>query len=452
MAPERLTQANDAVVSAVARGFIRVRRRESGFRALSRASKPPGWEHPMAEYSGKITPTGLVGGPPQPTYIPEAMGPVAQRRNAVPPTEYPTDEESLSRGEPIFLFVAKQAPEPVAQHVEEDREKLTEATAEYFATVIVDPTFTAATQAWGTETDLVTEGVDGIEGVSERLKDGVAEPLKSFGTKPGLSPGAADFTAGIATNLILAPITGPLDKAATYIEVAGIIIGVTMGAHGLALACAKLLLKRQSERAFEQGVISLLHGPRTTQPQSDSQAAARRKPDTGADSLHFTRHEGVAQPVTHRAGHPSVVHAAPHDATETQWEPTPNDPLWLCLAFVPKPPASSRAAHTPTTTAATERDVTKPIVLPPGDDAFLRTLPEALRGGSVSEVDAQTLETMNDLPAGQHFIVQMEGISFGTSGAKSSSQATLQHPGCLTGRCVPPDQPPCLCPCNVCCP
>jgi hypothetical protein len=472
VAQKRLTPANNPFFPAISDGRIEVPSSDSpptGFRRL-RAKRRRGREQPMRDHSGETDrPTGQSDGSTTPGVSLEgASGELPTTESLEKSTGIHLrlarwgeglpgrEDDGLSQGKVLLPEILEslhnegdQPTETVTQHIEEDREKLTEATAEYLASVFVDPIFTADTRGWETETDLVTEVVD----TSEQLEDGVVASLRRLGADTGLSPGAADFTAGVATNLILAPIMGPLDKAETYIEVAGIIIGITLGAHGLAMACAKLLFKRQSEHLFEQGVISLLHGPRTAQPQSDSHAAARHKPYTATDSLHFThftRHESVARPTTHDQEQHSVVPPAhlptPVDAPGTRREPTRSDPLWLCLAFVSKPTASSGAAHTPTTAA--ERNVTKPIVLPPGDDAFLRTLPKALRGGSVSEVDAQTLETMNDLPAGQHFIVQMEGISFGTS-ATSGSQ-TLQHPGCLTGRCVPPDQPRCPCPCSVC--
>lgn len=43
----------------------------------------------------------------------------------------------------------KRTPETVTQHAEAVREKLTEGTADYLATVLGDPVFTAATQGGG---------------------------------------------------------------------------------------------------------------------------------------------------------------------------------------------------------------------------------------------------------------------------------------------------------------
>ena len=97
-------------------------------------------------------------------------------------------------------------------------------------------------------------------GGAGRLQAAVATPLQNFGDAAGLSSGQAVFTAGVATNIVLAHITGPLDEAATYIEVAGIIVGLVTGAHGLMLACLKLLSHSQFDHLLSQGFARLLQG------------------------------------------------------------------------------------------------------------------------------------------------------------------------------------------------
>jgi hypothetical protein len=140
----------------------------------------------------------------------------------------------------------------------------------------------------------------------------------------------------------------------------------------------------------------------------------------------------------------------PQNAPETTpHQPTPREPLWLCLAFVPKP-ASSGAPRTASARGAAKRDAGKPVVPSVDDDAFLRTLAAALRRGSVTEVDMPTARTLRNPGRGQHFVLKMEGGGFRTGNAQRGSRAAYQHPGCLTGRCVPPGAPCCLCPCSVC--
>jgi hypothetical protein len=146
------------------------------------------------------------------------------------------------------------------------REKFVEATAEYFATVFGDPILTDATEFWHIESDPVTETVGAIEGVSGWLQITVDKPLKGLSTELGLSPGEAAVTAGISANLILAPITGPLDNAESFIEAGGIIFGLLTGGHGLVLACVKLLVHNQAKRLAVRGAVRALGGSRTARP------------------------------------------------------------------------------------------------------------------------------------------------------------------------------------------
>jgi hypothetical protein len=343
----------------------------------------------------------------------------------------------------------------MAKHdAEVAREKFNEATADYLATVIGDPLFTTATRFWVTESDLATETIDTIEGINGKIQGAVDTPLQSLGAALGLSSGEAAFTAGVSTNLILAPITGPLGKAETYIEVAGIVFGLLTGMHGLVLACVKPLAHSQAHQLVARGVGSLLDGPRAARPQSDTHTRGNRDLRITDDKRHATAQQSLTQPMMRRLEQQDVLRPAPfptpQDSPESWREPTRSDPLWLCLVFVSKPPTSSDSAHTDTVRAAAKRDVTKPVVWPLGDDVLFRTLPAVLQGGSISEVDVSTARTMNNLPERRHFIVQMEGVGLGAFNAKTRSQTVYQHPGCLTGRCVPPGRPPCLCPCSVC--
>jgi hypothetical protein len=338
----------------------------------------------------------------------------------------------------------------VTRDVEASREKVIKATADYLATVIGNPLFTSATRSWRTESFPVTETIGVIEGVSERVQGAVDAPLRGLGAALRLTHTEATFTAGVSTNLILAPITDPLDEAESYLEIGGIIFGIITGGHGLVLACIKPLLHSQLKHLLARGMEKMLDGPSSAHPQSDAPALENCDLPTADDAERIRLPQALTQPVTHdlpqHSATPSEWFTAPEDSPRTRHEPTPDEPLWLCLAFVAKESASASAAHT------TEPNVTKLVVLPMGDDAFLRTLPEALQCGTVSEVDVPTAKSKDDLSRGQHFVIQAEGIHFGIFNANRGSQAAYgyQHPGCLTGRCVPPGRPPCLCPCSVC--
>jgi hypothetical protein len=195
------------------------------------------------------------------------------------------------------------------------------------------------------------------------------------------------------------------------------------GGHGLVVACIKPLLHQQLHHALAHAVVEAFGGSPTDHPRSEGRSAAE-----------------------HTAPRQDVIEPTP----ETRRQPEPGEPLWLCLVFVsklsPRPGVPRSTAIRP----AAEGDAAKSVVLPPGDDAFLRALPEVLRGSSVTEVDVPTAQTLRDQPRGQHFVLTMEGVGLGTVQTHRGSQAAYQHPGCRTGRCAPPGSPPCRCPCGVC--
>lgn len=351
----------------------------------------------------------------------------------------------IPRGDGTYTF------ETVTHGPLVSREKFVEATAEYFATVFGDPLFTVATEFWHTESDPVTETVGAIEGVSGWLQITVDKPLKGLSTALGLSPGEAAVTAGISTDLILAPITGPLDKAESFIEAGGIIFGLLTGGHGLVLACVKLLVHNQAKRLAVRGAVKALGGSRTARRRSATPGARRHNLRLPSDAQRTAAQQAPVPAMLRHQEQPNVLRPpyipAPEAAPMTSRQPTPSELLWQGLAFAQKPPTGSGPA--PATTAP-KRRATKPIVPLVSDNAFLETLPGALRDGSGTEPDVPTARRSRRLSPGEHGILKIGGVGFGTSSGSRSFQAAYQHPGCLTGRCVPPGCPPCLCPCGVC--
>jgi hypothetical protein len=400
------------------------------------------WEQPVAEILGSGYPAAEQPDrlPEQPD-VPHYMRDLVYRPSADLPTmdnlsgaiEYPTDVAAPQDGIKIHHSI-----DGALQDAGKLREKLTEGTTDYLATVLGNPAFTAATQGWQTEPFPATEAIEGVRG---QLQADVATPLQNLGGAVGLSSGQAAFAAGVTTNIVLAPITGPLDQAATYIEIAGIIVGLVTGAHGLALACLKLLSHSQFERLLSQGFNDLIHGSPTAGPQSDSHRPTVRPPRTATDASHFKRPEAVARPARHHAEQASP--GTPCDATR-QGQPR------LCLSFAPKQPENPNApARGIGIASGFYGDMHEAVVLPPGDDAFLRALPTILQSSTLSELDVPTAKTMSDLREVQYFVLGREGLGLGTRNAKPGSRTTFQHPGCRAGDCKAPGLR-CPCRCSGC--
>jgi hypothetical protein len=217
---------------------------------------------PIVRLSGISNPI-LRGGPGAEIRLCESKAAKLRLEGTVPspPPEVPF--RLVPQGEGWYAF------ETVTHDLEVSREKFVEAVAKYLATVIVDPLITDATELWHTESDPVTETVGALEGVTRRLQIAVDTPLKDFGIGLGLSADQATFAAGVSTELILAPITGPLDKAESYLEVAGIIFGLLTGVHGLVLVCIKLLAHNEGKRLVVRAAVKAFGGSQTDRPRQD---------------------------------------------------------------------------------------------------------------------------------------------------------------------------------------
>ena len=278
---------------------------------------------------------------------PKAAKPRLEETAPTRPPEVPVRLIPLGEGRYTF--------ETVTHDLEVFRDKSVEAVAEYLATLFLDPAFDDATEFWHIESDPATETVDAMEGVSGWLQLTVDMPLKGLATKLGLSPDEAAVTAGVSTDLILAPITGPLNKAESFIEAAGIIVGLLTGGHVLVLACAKLLLHNQAKRLAVRGAVKMLTGSQSDRPRSNARGAMGHNRRLASDALRFVPREASTQPMPPRPeqhdGRPPQVPAS-QGAPVTRRQPTPSGPLWLCLAVVSEPLASTSAANpAPATTA-----------------------------------------------------------------------------------------------------
>jgi hypothetical protein len=490
LAPERLrlSRSNEAIALAIARGLIPVRRPnpQQGFLTLRTVGELHDGEQPMSkEFSSHGESSGHRGAehirrPLEPSEAtPEFKRPGLNEPGGGP-RPWPGGEDAWrtqieirrpkAPGLPRENVVAAGPPEPrfrlvshgegrftvesVTHDFEVGREKFIDAIGDYLAGVIGNPLFSAATKSWETESNPVTGAMDAIEGVSGWLEGAVDAPLKGLSTALGLAPGEAAFTAGVSTNLILAPITGPLDKAESYIGVGGIIFGIVTGGHGLVLACIKPLLHQQLHHALAHAVVEAFGGSRKDPRRSPTRGAIGHNLRLPSDVQRTASRQNVIQPMPRHPEQQNVFRPTrfpmPQGAPENPRQPAPREPLWLCLAFAPRPSPNSGAIRTAGARTAPERDATKPVVLPFGDDAFLSMLPETLRRGSVTEVDVPMVENLSNPPRGQHFVLKMKGVGLGTAHTRHGSLAAYQHPGCLTGRCVPAGSPPCLCPCSVC--
>ena len=327
------------------------------------------------------------------------------------------------------------------------KEKVVEASADYAATAVVDKMFPGLTEGDRADSFPMMEAADDIDKVSGWLQTAVTSALGAPAAGIGLPPGEAEISAE-CDNFVLAPITGLLERASTFVELAGLAVSLATGSHPLVLACLKPLAHTELEHAlsqcFGEVVSGLLDAP---------QVGTHPRQPGAVERLQILIHSEGTLTATHATESDQFVppehRSVSSEAQNTLRDVTRDEPLWLCLAFMPKPPTRSTPA-TGTATIARKRDANKPTVLPRGEDDFLHTLPEALRGGSVAKVDLPTAMTMRDLPTGRHVILSMEGVGIAGLSTEIDSRIGYQHPGCRAGRCAPLGGPPCQCTCSVC--
>jgi hypothetical protein len=296
----------------------------------------------------------------------------------------------------------------------------------------------------------VPGAIDQVAGV---LQSAVTSSFNGVATGLGVAPGAAAVSAGICSNLVLAPITGPLDKVATFIEVAGLIAALATGAHPLALACGKLLLHSQVEKLLARELVSVFDGPGIDLPRvpEDSMVVdiLRRQMEQGNSLAQAAPSPEISVRVWTNDEHPVVPQATA--AVSESRQNASSQPPWLCLGFSRQQPPDA-ALHTADNGTADggRSDIGKIVILPPGNDEFLTTLPAVLDSSFVLRVDVRRAKLLRRMPEGCHFVLSMGGAAVGGTGGMGSSQSGYQHPGCRTGRCTPRGRSDCRCSCAVC--
>lgn len=412
-----------------------------GLRGGARGADTP---EPRVGFFSDRDPLLHAGGSSESVRVCESTAIKLRLEGAVPTRPREVPFRLVPQREGTFTF------ETVTHDLEVSRDKVVEATAEYLATLFFNPAFDDATEFWHTESDPVTETVGSMEGVSGWLQITVDRPLEGLATRLGLSPAEAAASAGVSTDLILAPITGPLGKAESFIAAAGIILGLLTGAHAVVLASLKLLVHNEGKRLAVRGAVKALGGSQTERRRSVQHRARQHNPQVPPDAQRTAPELAPFSSLLHHPAQHDVpcpeqipVRAA---APVTRRRPTPQEPQWQELTFVPKPPADSGAAGPAPTTTTRKRRRTNPVVPLVSDDEFVETV----RDGSGAEANVPSVRRSRRLSRGEPGIPKVGGVGFGTSSGNRNFQATYQHPGCLTGRCVPPGYPPCLCPCGVC--
>ena len=138
-----------------------------------------------------------------------------------------------------------------------------------------------------------SEAADVLNSSADWLRSLVEHPLADIASAAGAQGPVVSLSAGITTRFVTEPVTAPLEAAAQICEVAGIVIGMTVGAHPLVMACAKLFahdaLNDVLAEGFEQiadSIEQIFHpadvdrqptGAETRRPAADARQLTRLK-------------------------------------------------------------------------------------------------------------------------------------------------------------------------------
>ena len=158
------------------------------------------------------------------------------------------------------------------------RDRLGEAAADYLATKWGDPVFAVVTERWITQNAYPeTAAAEVCKCIGAGLNTILTRPLDAIGTELRLPGPVAAAGAGIGADLVLQPVTRPLEQAAMFCEIAGVVAGVATGFHPLALAAAKMLahdgFHQALARGISQGARIVVEGPERPSPRSLEPAA-----------------------------------------------------------------------------------------------------------------------------------------------------------------------------------
>jgi hypothetical protein len=143
-----------------------------------------------------------------------------------------------------------------AGHDQADRpevlsERLADATADYLGAKAGDPIVEKATERWVTRDSYPETSVaDILTGASEWLHALIEHPLDEVAERVSVPSAGASLAAGVAAEVVLKPVAEPMTKLTEVCAIAGLVIGLTTGAHPLVVSNVKVLAHDAVNRAF----------------------------------------------------------------------------------------------------------------------------------------------------------------------------------------------------------
>jgi len=118
-------------------------------------------------------------------------------------------------------------------------------------------------QAWSTPLSPFSPAsmADAITAFNDKLDELLTNDMKQLASLGGITSGGVDIISGISTNLLLHPISEPLERGAKVLELIGLAVGLLTSQPWLAIACAKDLARQELTSLLAQTIDKILEGP-----------------------------------------------------------------------------------------------------------------------------------------------------------------------------------------------
>jgi hypothetical protein len=218
---------------------------------------------------------------------------------------------------------ARYDPAAIIHRAEGDegfRERLGKAASDYVATKLGDPAFAAAAERWITRDNYPeTALIEVCHRISSGLGTIVEKPLGEIGTELRLPGPEAATAAGIGAALVLQPVTEPLGRLSTFLEITGVVVGVATGLHPLALASAKSLAHDRFHdfvaRGFREAARQVFEGPAEPAESPEPARPVAEAPKVSAPTI------GAPETIPPEAGNVPTAPTPTAPSPSTLWGP-----------------------------------------------------------------------------------------------------------------------------------
>ena len=144
--------------------------------------------------------------------------------------------------------------------------------------------------AWqvGLDAGSLAQAADAANAAADGIRSVVEIPVEKAADAAGVPQCPAEVGAGVIATFVTEPVTRPITDLAALIEIAGVIIGLTLNIHPLAMACANRLAKKEIADLVAKAAVEVMNSldasARATEDTAEEAAASQPDPQDPADA------------------------------------------------------------------------------------------------------------------------------------------------------------------------